>query len=177
MSLNAPRPTSASRSPSKPLRKAAQKTGRLKKPHSRKRIGSRRRSKAGKRLARQERKVRNRREDHQHKVSKRIIDENQAVAAERLKIINMQKNHHQAGSLGRRRAWRSSAEDCLQGDAEGEEVRADRHILRVLQAVERLWKQARRAQSSPCGSGRVPSAGRITTRNVNAAKNIRREGI
>ena len=52
-----------------------------------KKIGSRRRSKARKRLARHERKIRNQREDHQHKVSKRVIDENQVVAAESLKII------------------------------------------------------------------------------------------
>ena len=67
----------------------------LKKAHkavSRKKKGSVRRSKAVKRLAKVYRKVSRRREDFQHKVSKRLVDENQAIIAESLQIKNMVHN-------------------------------------------------------------------------------------
>ncbi len=74
----------------------------LKKAHkkvSRKVKGSRRRSKAVGRLAKVYRKVSRKREDFQHKVSKRLIDENQAVIAESLKIKNMMHNRKLARAI------------------------------------------------------------------------------
>ena len=160
----------------KPLRKAAQKTRRLKKSLSRKKIGSRRRSKARKRLARHERKVRNRREDHQHKVSKRIIDENQVVVAESLKITNMQKNHHLAGAL---------ADAALGGLLRKFAYKAKRKGKRFVQIgtfypssklcsvcgekLDELKLSTREWTCLKCGTHH--------DRDVNAAKNIRLEGI
>ena len=74
----------------------------LKKAHkevSRKVKGSRKRNKAISRLAKVYRKVSRKREDFQHKVSKRLIDESQAVIAESLRIKNMMHNRKLARAI------------------------------------------------------------------------------
>ncbi len=62
----------------------------------RKKPGSANRRKARLRLAAQHERVANARADFQHKLSRRIIDENQAVIVETLKSANMMKNRRLA---------------------------------------------------------------------------------
>lgn len=71
----------------------------LQKAVSRKQKGSHRRQKAVKRLGRMHRKISRKREDFQHKVSKRLIDESQAVIAESLKVKNMMHNRRLSRSI------------------------------------------------------------------------------
>lgn len=67
---------------------------------SRKKMGSANRRKARLRLAAQHERVANARADFQHKLSRRIIDENQAVIVETLKSANMMKNRRLARHIG-----------------------------------------------------------------------------
>ena len=67
---------------------------------SRKKLGSANRRKARLRLAAQHERVANARADFQHKLSRRIIDENQAVIVETLKSANMMKNRRLARHIG-----------------------------------------------------------------------------
>lgn len=67
---------------------------------SRKKLGSANRRKARIRLAAQHERVTNARADFQHKLSRRIIDENQAVIVETLKSANMMKNRKLARHIG-----------------------------------------------------------------------------
>ena len=67
---------------------------------SRKKLGSANRRKARLRLAAQHERVANARADFQHKLSRRIIDENQAVIVETLKSANMMKNRRFARHIG-----------------------------------------------------------------------------
>lgn len=67
---------------------------------SRKKPGSANRRKARLRLAAQHERVTNARADFQHKLSRRIIDENQAVIVETLKSANMMKNRPLARHIG-----------------------------------------------------------------------------
>ena len=67
---------------------------------SRKRLGSANRHKARIRRAAQHERVANARADFQHKLSRRIIDENQAVIVETLKSANMMKNRRLARHIG-----------------------------------------------------------------------------
>ncbi|GAL59503.1 putative transposase InsO [Pseudescherichia vulneris NBRC 102420] len=67
---------------------------------SRKKLGSANRRKARLRLAAQHERVANARADFQHKLSRRIIDENQAVIVETLKLANMMKNRRLARYIG-----------------------------------------------------------------------------
>lgn len=76
----------------KHLKKAEKHLRRVSKKFSRTKKGSRRHEKARKRLAKAHKRVANARNDRLHKISKRLIDENQAVCAESLKIKNIFKN-------------------------------------------------------------------------------------
>lgn len=67
---------------------------------SRKKPGSANRRKARVRLAAQHERVANARADFQHKLSRRIIDENQAVIVETLKSANMMKKRRLARHIG-----------------------------------------------------------------------------
>ena len=67
---------------------------------SRKKRGSANRSKARLLLAAVHERVSNSRADFQHKLSRAIVDENQAVIVETLKSANMMKNHHLARAIG-----------------------------------------------------------------------------
>ncbi|RAW91271.1 RNA-guided endonuclease TnpB family protein [Photorhabdus sp. S9-53] len=67
---------------------------------SRKKKGSANRCKARIQLAAVHERVANARADFQHKLSRAIVDENQAVIVETLKAANMMKNHRLARSIG-----------------------------------------------------------------------------
>ncbi len=67
---------------------------------SRKQKGSRNRAKARLLVAKCHEKTANARSDFQHKLSRTLIDENQAVIVETLKSANMMKNRHLAKAIG-----------------------------------------------------------------------------
>jgi putative transposase len=83
----------------KHLYKAEKKLKRLQRSVSRKKKGGANRKKAIKKLALQHQKVANTRKDFQHKVTTRLIRENQTIAVENLQIKNMLGNHHLAKSI------------------------------------------------------------------------------
>jgi putative transposase len=78
----------------------------LQKRVSRKVIGSNNRRKAVFKLAKIHELISNQRHDFQHKVSKRLISENQAVAVETLNVRGMMRNHKLAQAIGDS-AWSS----------------------------------------------------------------------
>jgi putative transposase len=80
-------------------RKAEKRLSILQKRHSKKQKGSKNREKSRLRLAKGYSKVTNTRTDFLHKLSTKLIDENQVVCIEGLSIKNMSKNHHLAKSL------------------------------------------------------------------------------
>lgn len=72
----------------------------LQKNVSRKLIDSKNRRKSVYKLAKLHEKITNQRHDFQHKVSRKLISENQAIAVETLNIKGMMKNHKRAQSTG-----------------------------------------------------------------------------
>ena len=66
---------------------------------SRKQKASNNRNKARKKAARVHLKIANCRSDFQHKLSRRIVDENQVICVENLAVANMLKNHRLAKSI------------------------------------------------------------------------------
>ncbi len=78
----------------------------LQKRVSRKQKGSKNREKAKQRLAKLHEKISNQRNDFQHKISFKLISENQALAVETLNVKGMIKNHHLAQAIGDS-AWSS----------------------------------------------------------------------
>lgn len=82
------------------LRKSEEKIKKAQRALSRKKIGSKNRQKARIILARKHEKIANQRQDFIHKLSKRIVDDNQVIVVETLKSKNMMKNHKIAKSIG-----------------------------------------------------------------------------
>ena len=78
----------------------------LQKRVSRKVKGSKRRDKARKLLSKIHEKISNQRNDFQHKLSSKLISENQAIALETLNVKGMVKNHHLAQAISDS-AWSS----------------------------------------------------------------------
>ncbi|KGM26841.1 transposase [Photorhabdus luminescens] len=79
---------------------AARNLRRKQKALSRKQKGSANRRKARLQVAAVHERVANARADFQHKLSRTMVDENQAVIVETLKSANMMKNHHLARAIG-----------------------------------------------------------------------------
>lgn len=78
----------------------------LQKRVSQKIKGSNNREKAKQKLTKLHKKISNQRNDFQHKLSFRLVCENQAVALETLNVKGMTKNHHLAQAIGDS-AWSS----------------------------------------------------------------------
>jgi len=79
--------------------KAQKKLARLQRSLSRKKKGSKNYEKARLKVARQHEKVANQRRDFQHKLSKRLVIENQVICMEDLQIKNMVKNRKLAKAI------------------------------------------------------------------------------
>jgi len=73
--------------------KAAKKLAKAQRRHAKKKKGSKNRAKARLKVARIQKKIADRRRDYQHKLSTRIIRENQVVCIESLQVKHMVKNH------------------------------------------------------------------------------------
>lgn len=143
---------------------------------SRKKLGSSNRKKARIKLAAQHERVANARADFQHKLSRRIIDENQAVIVETLKSANMMKNRHLARHIGDA-AW-SGFVSKLTYKAE----QAGVHLIKIDQwyassktchccghKVAEMPLKLREWQCPICHANH--------DRDINAAINIRQKGI
>jgi putative transposase len=81
------------------LRKSEQRIKFLQRSLSRKKKGSKNREKARLKLAKAYEKLVNQRQDFLHKLSSKIISENQVIVLEDLKVKNMLKNHNLAKSI------------------------------------------------------------------------------
>jgi putative transposase len=81
------------------LRKSLDKLKKLQRDVSRTQKGSRNRKKAVLKLAKQHQLISNQRNDFQHKLSMRLISENQALVVENLNVKGMVRNHCLAQSI------------------------------------------------------------------------------
>ena len=81
------------------LRKAEKRLKKLQKDLSRKQKGSNNRNKVRLKIAKLHEKITNQRKDFLHKLSTKLIRENQSIAIEDLRIKNMMKNHNLAKAI------------------------------------------------------------------------------
>jgi len=157
-------------------RKYEQKLAKKQKQLAKKQKGSNNRNKARKVVAKVHEKITRCREDFLHKLSRKLVDENQVIVVENLAVKNMVKNHKLAKSIS----------DCgwgqfctmLKYKAEWEgkyyiEVNrffpSSKTCNHCLHQVDKLSLDIRSWQCPKCGT--------IHDRDVNAAKNIRDEGL
>ncbi|EEQ4684986.1 IS200/IS605 family element transposase accessory protein TnpB [Escherichia coli] len=155
---------------------ASRNLRRKQKALSRKQKGSANRKKARIRLAALHERVANARTDFQHKLSRAIVDENQAVIVETLKTANMMKNHNPARAIGDA-GWHSfitkleykAAEKGVhlvkldQWFASSKTCHCCGYKMPEMPLHKRIW--------------RCPECGAVHDRDINAALNIRQKGI
>lgn len=143
---------------------------------SRKQKGSSNRNKARIKVAKVHNKITRCREDFQHKLSRRIVNENQVIVVEDLAVANMVKNHKLAKAISQVGWGKFCTMLKYKADQEG----------KVYQEVDRFF-----ASSKTCNKclNRVDSldlsirfwdcnsCGTHHDRDINAAINIRDEGL
>ena len=81
------------------FRKDEKKLAKVSRRHAKKKKGSKNRAKARLKVARLHAKIADRRRDYQHKLSTRIVHENQVICIESLSVKNMVQNHRLAKSI------------------------------------------------------------------------------
>ena len=144
---------------------------------SRKQKGSNNKNKSRLKVAKVHNKIANCREDFHHKLSRRIVNENQVICVENLAVANMVKNHKLAQSISQV-GW-SQFCTMLKYKAE-QEGKVYQEVDRFfpssktcnvcLNQVDSLPLEIRQWDCTNCGTKNID-------RDINAAKNIRDEGL
>lgn len=151
---------------------------RLQQTLSRKKKGSKNRNKARIQVALQHEKISDCRNDFHHKLSRKLINENQVIGVEKLMVRNMVKNHRLAKSIYDA-GWNSFISKLLYKAVESQHCNivqmshkfpsshicsnTDMKLDRKLFLSERSWK--------------CPHCGETHDRDLNAALNIRNKAI
>ncbi len=144
---------------------------------SRKQKGSNNRNKARKKVARVHNKISNCRSDFHHKLSRRIVNENQVICVENLNVKDMVRNHNLAKAISQVGWGQFCTVLKYKAEQEGKVYQeVDRFFPSsktcnvCLNQVDSLPLEIRFWDCSNCGT-------KYIDRDVNAAKNIRDEGL
>jgi putative transposase len=137
--------------------------------------GSQNRAKARLKVARVHARITDRRRDHLHKLSTRLVRENQTIVIEDLTVRNMVKSHSLARAISDA-AWRQFRAMV--------EYKADWHGRAVI-AVDRWFPSSKLCSACGVLAEKMPlnvrtwtcRCGAVHDRDVNAARNILAEGL
>lgn len=158
------------------LRKSEKKLARAQRKLSRTQKGSKNREKARHQVALVHAKIADRRRDWQHKLTTKIVQENQIISVESLKIKNMVKNHCLAKSIS----------DVGWGEMVRQLEYKSNWYGRTLVNIDQWYPSSKRC--SACGyildtlslntrKWTCPECGIIHDRDINAATNILSAGL
>ena len=161
---------------SRPMRRRIARLKRAQKELSRKQQGSKNKEKARLRLAKIHARIKDSRQDFLHKLSTRLIRENQTIAVEDLNVRGMMANHSLAGAIGDS-GWSEFVRQLGYKCA---------WYGRTLVKIDRFYPSSKRC--SACGfvmesipldvrSWECPKCGATHDRDVNAARNILAAGL
>jgi putative transposase len=148
----------------------------LQRRHTKKRKGSKNREKARRKVARLHARIADRRRDFQHKLTTRIIRENQTICVESLAVKNMMQNHSLAQSIA----------DVGWGEIIRQLEYKARWYGRTLVTIDQWYPSSKRCHA--CGhlldeleldvrQWTCPRCGIVHDRDTNAALNIKAEGL
>lgn len=158
------------------FRKNEAKLAKLQRRLAKKQKGSKRRTKARMKVARLHARITDSRRDFLHKLSTRLIRENQVIAVESLAVSNMQKNRCLSKSIADA-SWSEFVRQL--------EYKA-RWYGRTLIGIDRWYPSSKRC--SDCGhtvatmplnvrEWACPECGSIHDRDINAARNVLAAGL
>ncbi|SHE78885.1 putative transposase [Lampropedia hyalina DSM 16112] len=158
------------------FRKNQAKLAKLQRRLARKTKGSNRRRKAKLKVARLHAKIADSRKDFLHKLSTRLINENQVIAVESLSVSNMQKNRHLSKSIA----------DAGWSDFVRQLEYKAHWYGRELVGIDQWYPSSKRC--SDCGytmpkmplnvrQWTCPECGEHHDRDVNAARNVLAAGL
>lgn len=162
--------------PAKPLKKVLSNLAKEQKRLARKKKGGKNREKARRKVARLHAKVRRIRLDFLHKLSSKLINENQVICVETLKSAGMMKNRRLARSIADaawgefvrqleyKAAWRGrTVVRISQWEPSSKMCSCCGHRLKELDLKVRIWT--------------CPACSAVHDRDINAAINIRVAGL
>lgn len=158
------------------FRRYEKKLAKLQRRLAKKNKGSNRREKAKLKVARLHAKIADARRDFLHKLSTRLINENQVIAIESLSVSNMQKN----------RCLSKSISDASWSEFVRQLEYKARWYGRTLIGIDRWYPSSKRC--SDCGhtvsklplsvrEWGCPECGTIHDRDINAARNVLAAGL
>jgi len=154
------------------LKKSEKRLTKLQKDLSRKKKGSNNRKKARIKVAKIHEKIANQRNDMLHKVSTRLINENQVIVIEDLKVSNMIKNHKLAKSIADV-SW-SEFRRILEYKAKwyGRQIIIAPSNYASSQLCSNCGSKSSQTKDLSCRTYICPICGMVMDRDINAAKNL-----
>ncbi len=158
------------------LKQAQKNLKRKQQALSRTKKGSRRRAKARLLVAKAHERVANARNDFQHKFSRQIVDDNQAVIVETLKVRNMMKNQKLAKHIGDA-SWHALITKL---DYKAQEQ--GKHLVKIdpwfaSSKTCHICQHKMDAMPLSIRSWECPACHTQHDRDINAALNIKQQGI
>jgi putative transposase len=156
--------------------KDEKKLAKAQRHHAKKKKGSKNRAKAAKKVARIHARIAERRRDFLHKLSTRLIRENQTICVETLAVKNMVKNHTLAKAISDV-GWSQFVSQL-----EYKAAWYGRHLVKI----DRWFPSSKRC--SNCGhlldslsldvrQWTCPACGTVHDRDINAAQNVHAVGL
>lgn len=156
----------------KNLKKSEKRLAKLQKDLSRKEKGSKNRKKARVKVSKLHEKIANQRKEMLHKVSTQLINENQVIVIEDLKVSNMIKNHKLAKSIADV-SW-SEFRRILEYKANwyGREVIIAPSNYASSQLCSNCGNKSSQTKDLSCRTYICKVCGMIMDRDINASKNL-----